>query len=409
MIDRPFSSLIFSPAFGRQMRFVAGPRQCGKTTLAQRQLKEEKSEALYYNWDQPAVRNRYRQDPDFLREDLEKYGERKGKVWVCFDEIHKRAKWKNILKGIFDDLEKKVQFIVTGSARLDAFRRAGDSLIGRYFLFRLMPLSLFEVVRRKKGELQKPLENASAWVEKKIDESKDSFEIMQGLLRLSGFPEPFLRGTENYLQKWKDVYLDRLIREDLRDITKIAELDPIADLAHLLPSKVGSPLSVASLTRDLELGHKALKNYLKKLELVYLILQIPPYSRRIQRGIKKEKKIYFYDWTWVKDESGRFENYVAVELNTLTAMWTDAGWGHYRLCYVKERDGKESDFLILKEEKPWLLVEAKMQDQPIAAHHRRFAHIFEDIPVVQLCQEKGVLRKEGKAVYRISASRFFAA
>ena len=406
MIDRVFFPIIFSETFGRQMRFIAGPRQCGKTTLAQEQLKKKKCETFYYNWDQPIVRNRYRKNPAFLREDLEKYGLKQEKAWICFDEIHKRSKWKNILKGIFDDLENKAQFIVTGSARLDAFRRAGDSLIGRYFLFRLMPLTLFEI---KKMKLQRPPASAADFIEKRLQESKDSFGAFQDLLHFSGFPEPFLRGTEDYLQKWKDVYLDRLVREDLRDITKIVELDPIADLAHILPSKVGSPLSVQSLTQDLELGHKALKNYLKKLEMVYLIFPISPYSRRIQRGLRKERKIYFYDWTWIQDEGVRFENYAAVELNTLTQMWTDAGWGHYRLAYIRERDGKESDFLILKEEKPWLLIEAKIQDQAIAAHHRRFAKVLGGIPVIQLCQQKGVLRQEEGGIYRISASRFFAA
>ena len=406
MIERAFFPIIFSETFGRQMRFIAGPRQCGKTTLAQEQLKKRKCEVFYYNWDQPLVRNRYRKNSTFLREDLEKYGLKQGKAWICFDEIHKRSKWKNILKGIFDDLENKAQFIVTGSARLDAFRRAGDSLVGRYFLFRLMPLTLFEIGKMK---LQRPPASAADFIEKRLQESKDSFGAFQDLLRFSGFPEPFLRGTEEYLQKWKDVYLDRLVREDLRDITKIVELDPIADLAHILPSKVGSPLSVQSLTQDLELGHKALKNYLKKLEMVYLIFPNSPYSRRIQRGLRKERKIYFYDWTWIQDEGVRFENYAAVELNTLTQMWTDAGWGHYRLAYIRERDGKESDFLILKEEKPWLLIEAKIQDQAIAAHHRRFAKVLGGIPVIQLCQQKGVLRQEEGGIYRISASRFFAA
>ena len=406
MIPRLLKNIAFDPKFGRQMRFVAGPRQTGKTTLAKVVLKETGSEALYYNWDQRKTRSLYKTNPYFFVADA---GPAKGeKKWLCFNEIHKMPKWKNILKDYFDGYEESFQFIVTGSARLDLFRKSGDSLAGRYFLFKLFPLLLAEYLSRDRLQLAAPPESARHFVEKRISGGVCHQEAMENLLRFSGFPEPLLNGTEEFHFHWQQEYLDRLVRIDLRDLTKIHELENVATLVGLIAGRVGSPLSLNSLREDLEVSHTAVRNYLEALKLCYIVFLVPPYSKKIQRTVKKEPKVYFFDWTHVKNEAARFENYVALELYSLINLWMDAGFGKYELRVVRMRDKRETDFLILKNNRPWCLAEAKLSVVPFEAHHLHHASLLGDIPLIQVVREANICKVFSPVRYAVSAGRFFA-
>lgn len=403
MIKRFISEKCFSRDFGRQMRFVTGPRQCGKTTLAREHLTHTHCSDLYFNWDKREVRSLFRQDHYFYRKAA---GAPKPFSWVCFDEIHKMPKWKNILKDFFDSDEKKYRFIVTGSARMDLLRKTGDSLAGRYFTFRLFPLSLAEIAGGGPAR-SFPEKEAARFLEKKLASSPRSAGTMSDLLALSGFPEPFLSGSAAFSTKWRSGYLDLLVREDLRDLTHIAELENLSALMFLLPSKIASPLSLNSLREDLEVSYNAVKSYLKALELGYVVFSLPAYSKRVARSVKKERKFYFYDWTRPETEAGRFENYTAVELKILVSLWEDLGLGHYELYYVRTRDGFETDFLITRDTIPYILFEAKLSDSPLPAHNKKHAKLLGDIPLVLLTRQEGIASvKEGG--YHISASRFFA-
>ncbi len=391
------------------MRFIAGPRQCGKTTMAQAYLKSCGDQRFYYNWDDRSLRMKYARGHDFLKEDLLAQEKQKQKNWVCFDEIHKMPKWKNILKGIFDTYQSKLRFIVTGSARLDLFRRSGDSLTGRYFLFRLFPINLFELTRKPNQEL-KHHSSAETWVEDQIATTqKSDQETMEKLLRFGGFPEPLLKGKESFSRIWHRDYLDTVIRDELRDLTKIGDLENVAVVTTLLPERVGSPLSLNSLRQDISVAHETISNYIKALKLCYFIFEVPVHSKKIHRSIKKEKKVYFYDCSLVLEESKRFENYIAVELFSRIAVWHDAGIGNFALCYVRQRDGKECDFLILKDNKPWCLIEVKLQPEPTPSHHIHFSQQLGNIPIVQLVQKEGVLQIGNHKDYQVSASRFLSA
>lgn len=387
----------------RQMRFIAGPRQSGKTTLAKAKLTKEQTQDLYFNWDERMVRQRYADNPGFLAEEISPRFKKKP-LWLCHDEIHKLPNWKNILKGQFDALEVRTRFIVTGSARLDFFRRSGDSLAGRYFLYHSFPLSLGEVSEQKLTSYAPELE-ATTWMEKRIQSSKKKTAALENLLKYSGFPEPFKRADTTFLGPWHNDYVDRLVREDARDLTKIGALENIATLLRFLPKRVGSPLSVNALREDLEVAHATVKNYLRALELLYVTFTLTPYTKKINRSIKKECKSYLFDWSQIDDPGHRFENYLAVELKHLTSLWTDGGLGNYSLHFVRNKDGRESDFLICKDQKPWLLCEAKLQDQPIERHHLLHTEQLGNIPLVQICANTGILRIEDYRNVRISADR----
>ena len=406
LIKRYIEEVAFSDVFSRQMRFIAGPRQSGKTTIARNKLKHLECDKLYYNWDKKEVRDRYRKETDFLAKDTLELNKAKN-IWACFDEIHKMPKWKNILKDYFDTYENKINFIVTGSAKLDMFRKSGDSLAGRYFLFKLNPLILPEILGRRIEALL-PGKNVVEFIEKSISGKKHEQSIMEDILKFSGFPEPFLRGSSIFSKKWHNYYFEKITKEDLRDISSIHQLEKVIDLLYILPSKIASPLSVNSLKEDLELNYNTIKNYISYLKLTYAIFEISPYGKKINRLIKKEKKMYFYDFAIISDEAKKFENYVSVELKTRIDLWNDVSEDKYDISFVRTRDGRETDFLILKNSQPLLLIEAKLSDTSIENHHFLHSKYLGEIPFIQLVKKPDVLEVVQKKFYIVSASRFFS-
>ncbi|HIJ97348.1 MAG TPA: ATP-binding protein [Desulfuromonadales bacterium] len=404
MEKRHLAQIAFSDDFGRQMRFIAGPRQCGKSFLARRQLESLDMSRLYYTWDDRSIREAYRRDNRFIEHDLGNVAKQDGIHWACFDEIHKMPSWKNILKDFFDHYEERVRFIVTGSAQLDSFRRSGDSLAGRYLLFHLFPFTLRELVRSDLPAT--PPEDAVDLITPIMDTVRYYPAEMDTLLAFSGFPEPFLSQKAAFQRRWKKDYVDRLIREDLRDITRIVALENVAALMALLPSRIGSPLSINTLSGDMGVNYTSMANYVNALQLAYVTIQLPPWSDRIARSIRKEKKCYFMDWTQVEEPAARFENFLAINLLAWTTLLTDAGIGDFDLWYVRTRDGKESDFLISRDRKPWLLAEAKLSAGPIARHHMTQAEALGDIPFIQIVREEQIAEQRQPKAWQISASRF---
>jgi predicted AAA+ superfamily ATPase len=407
MIKRYLQNVCFDDIFGRQMRFIAGPRQVGKTTLAKNFLENRQLEKMHFNWDLREIRDRYKKDPYFFETSVY---DRKGEdklSWVCHDEIHKVPGWKNILKDYFDKFEDDCRFIITGSARLDWFKKSGDSLAGRYFLFKLLPLTLSEVTGRKSPVVSEN-EPAATFIEKKISHVKYAQDALEQLLNYSGFPEPFTKADPRFHRRWKQDMVDRLVREDIRDLTKIIETEHIATMLQLIPERVGSPLSLNALKEDLGVSYNAVKSAVSAMRLTYIVFFVPPYSQRISRTLKKEKKCYFYDWTRCAGLARSFENYVAVELNAMVELWNDSGIGEFDLFYVRTKDGKETDFLVTQNGNPWCFFEVKTTDGSIAAHHYKHSEALGNIPVVQLTHESNILKKKDDLFYRISASRFFS-
>lgn len=386
------------------MRFITGPRQSGKTTLARMKLKEAETQKLYYLWDLRSVRNRYKANELFFTADSPP--QKDAKQWVCFDEIHKAAGWKNILKGLFDTTQEHYQFIVTGSSKLDIFRKAGDSLSGRYFIFQLFPLTLKETAGTP--EIERPeCNDALDFILRKMSrQSKSRQDALEQLLAYSGFPEPFLSAESAFKKKWSRDYLDRVITEDIGLLTRIADREKLHDLYQLFPEMVGSPVSENSLAGHLESNPVTIKNYLSKLQDFYLAFKVMPYSRNIKRALLKASKWYLYDWTRIAEPHKRFENYVAVELNTRISAWQDLTGTEFMLAYIRDRNKQETDFLVLKERKPWLMVEVKYSDAPIDNHHLAVSRMLGGIPVVQVCFEDNIASQEKKNAFRISAARF---
>jgi len=404
MIKRALESQAFSENWGRQMRFICGPRQSGKTTLARNRLSACQCDRLYYLWDLRAVRQRYKEDELFFTAD---FSPGQSLPWVCMDEIHKYPQWKNVLKGMFDAVGDRCRIVVTGSAKLSLLRRAGDSLAGRYFTFHLLPVTLAEYAGHA-DPLALPPSSALGFLRQQADVIPAKPESLDALLRFGGFPEPLLHASPVFHRKWAADYIETVIREDIGTLTRIVDREHLHDLYHLLPGTVGSPLSVASLAGHLQISPVTVKNHLRRLDDFFLTFTLRPYTRNIKRSLLKAPKLYLYDWTRIGDPAARFENYVACELMARMKLWSDGTGQPHELFYIRDKRKLETDFLIVREGQPWLLVEAKQADRPVEAHHLVTREALGGIPVVQVCAATGTCSVQREAVFRMSADRFFA-
>ncbi len=287
---------------------------------------------------------------------------------VVFDELHKMKHWKRWIKGIYDTEQRPPRLLVTGSARMDVYKRGGDSLAGRHFSFRLHPVSVAEAARA----------GLSASAE----------EIQALLLRVGGFPEPFLNGTEEFARRWRKSHVDRILREDLLDLEKVRELKAIEILVDLLAERVGSTVSYSSLARDLEVSPKTVKHWIEILERLYVVFVVTPYSRNIARAILKEPKIYFYDTGRVRQDPGaRFENLIACHLLKRNHFLEDTRGDERALHYVRDQQGREADFLTLCDRKPEFLIEAKVSDAALSSSLAYFSERIREARPIQLIRD----------------------
>ena len=387
-----------------RMALIAGPRQIGKTTAVQQFLKSQGQGKLYYNWDTSTVKRRYARNPLFFVEDLPA---ERARSWVALDEIHKYPRWKNILKGFYDEWKEKIDFIVTGSARLDLFRKSGDSLVGRYFLFRMLPLGIREVTgERTSSQLKEwsPGEEIGVIPPAR----KETSAAVETLLRFTGYPEPFSVSTESFCNRWRDNHTSLVLKEDLRDLTRIVQVRKLETLLYLLPERVGSPLSLNSLRQPLETAHGSIRLWLDALKLVYLIFSISPWSARISRSVLKEEKYYFWDWGMPEEPGARFENFVAVQLQRAISSWNERGKGNFKLHYLRTKEGREVDFAVADQKKVFLLVEAKERDTTLSTSLAFFQERLRVAFAVQVVNQKDLCVQKGKGLYVMGADRFFS-
>lgn len=398
-----------------KMIFIAGPRQSGKSTLLEHFLNQKKCSSLLYNWDTPRVKALYRDDPTFLESDARLLKKGTKDVWVALDEIHKRTKWKDILKGYYDQFYKDFRFVISGSARLDLFRKTGDALIGRYFLFHLFPLSPSELGGRSFKDLflwhrLVASEGLSDLFESIGDTRPLPDDLWEQMYTFGPFPEPLLKANKTFSNLWHQDYLSLYLREEVRDLSKISNIDGVETLVYLLPKRVGRILSINSLREDLQVSHGTVSTWLETLKKLYLIFSLSPWQNKVHKAIKKEKKYYLYDWSYIpaEDKGARFENMVAVGLNRLCNSLRENGLGRYELFFVRDLAKREVDFLITAEGTPVLLVETKTDKLTISGYAQNLAAKLGGIPIIQLVYKTGILKKINETEYVVSASHFFA-
>ena len=366
MKKRYLHELIKQLAFSdHKMAFVSGPRQCGKTTLGH-MLARERDISEYYNWDNIEFRRLWAKSPQSIIPETSK------SPLIILDEIHKDRTWKRTLKGIYDTLkfnESPCDLFVTGSSRLNVYRRGSDSLLGRYYHFRLAPFSLREMETANPLSPDETLEHLKNHSHRSnTSRSKN----LKSLLKFGPFPEPLLKQNVSKWRLWRKNRHEMIIREDLRDIGRSSDLGKIEMLASILPEKIGSPLSINSLRLDIEVAHQTLQRWLGWLKELYFLFEIKPWSKKITRSIKKEGKIYLWDFSEIDNDAAKFENLVAMHLKKSCDYWNDSGEGDFALYYLRNKEKQEIDFLIVKDGKPWLPVEVKLSDVTLSKNWAKF-------------------------------------
>lgn len=385
-----------------KMALVSGPRQVGKTTLAE-QVRTQFPQGLYFNWDILTDQRRLARDPYFFDKEPRKTGE---PFLLILDEIHKYARWKSYLKGVFDGFHKEYSVLVTGSGRLDLYSRGGDSLVGRTINLPLFPLSVGELTGRRplwKDFKANPLEAGG--------EKPESRKIFEQLLRFSGFPDPYLRGEEEYYRIWSSEWNRRVIREDIRDTTGLRNISLLEMLVQLLPPRIGSPLSVNALREDLNVAFETVRDWLDVLSRFYYLFRISTYTRKLSRSLKKEAKIYFYDWCLVENPADRFENLVALHLLKAVRTWAALGEAKTALYYLRDKEKREVDFVVVENERPVLLVECKMAERDLSPQLLHYQERLNVPCAIQLIQEGGYrkdFRLNRKEQCVVSADRWLA-
>jgi uncharacterized protein len=339
MSQRPARRYLVAPIdadLAEKMVFISGPRQVGKTTLALDLIGATTlRHPAYLNWDDVRARPRIRKGELPVDEPR-----------VVLDEVHKFARWRGLVKGLYDTRPPGQTYLVTGSARLDAYRRGGDSLQGRYHPYRLHPLS--------------------------AGEAGGGPDVVEGLLRFGGFPEPFFRASERHLRRWQRERLDRVVHDDVRDLERVRELSLVELLIDALPSRVGSPLSVRNLREDLEVAHDTADRWLTILENLYVCYRVAPFGQPRIRAVKKERKLYLWDWSAVPTPGPRFENLVASHLLKLCHFREDTEGVRMDLRFLRDTDGREVDFVVLQGKTPLFAVEVKTGEDAVSPAIRYF-------------------------------------
>jgi len=357
-MNRYLSEKILSD-LNEKMVVLTGPRQVGKTTLA-KDLQTHFQRPQYLNWDVTDDRRILTAQSWSMRSDL-----------LVLDEIHKMRNWKQYLKGIVDGAMQGQRILVTGSARMETFRQSGESLAGRYFSMRLHPFSVKE------------------WVEL-TDASPD--DALDRLIERGGMPEPFLADDPVQASRWRRQYFTDLVREDVLEFSRITEIRAMRLLVELLRERVGSPLSIASLARDLQVAPGTIKKYLDILEALYVIFMVRPFHRNVARSILKAPKVYFFDTAYVRGNAGvQWENACAAMLLKHVHFEQDIHGKQTTLHYLRTKEGAEVDFVLCENGEPARLIECKHADCRPARSFIRFAGMFPHADAILLMRE---LRQE---------------
>jgi predicted AAA+ superfamily ATPase len=334
---------------------LTGPRQVGKTTLAK--MLHQDQDYDYLDYDNPEHRLAVQERLWDRARDL-----------VIFDELHKRKNWKSWLKGIYDTERRPPALLVIGSAKLDTNRKMGESLPGRFFQFRLHPLDLKEI--------------------RQVINPEDLSTALDRLIVFGGFPEPYMRGTLRFYNRWKKSHLDIILKQDLIDLENVQQLPAIETLIQLLRNRVGSPVSYSSLARDLQVSDKTVKRWLTILENMYVLFRVVPFHKNVTRAILKAPKFYFYDTAQVLGDNGtRLENLTACALLKELHYLADCYGTELDLSYIRTKDGREIDFLITHQGTPFCMIEVKWADNRPSDNFRVFEGYFPGITKIQLVKE----------------------
>lgn len=351
---------------------ISGPRQVGKTTMARAMANEQ--ETCYLNWDDFDDRELLLRGGNAMAQHIGLDQLRSYTPWVILDEIHKFPKWKQLVKGFYDKYQGQCHILITGSARMDVYKKGGDSLMGRYFNYRLHPLSVCEVMEARHDDDHAMIRMPQAVPSEDFD----------ALLTWGGFPEPYLKRDRRFFNRWSKLREQQLIQEEMRELTRVQGLGQLEMLAVLLKHQAGQLTSYSNLANKVRVSVDTIRRWLTTLEAIYYCYAIRPWTKSITRSLLKEPKYYLWDWAQCSDIGARNENFIASHLLKAVHYWSDTGAGDYGLFFLRDKEKREVDFLVSKDGEPWFIVEVKSSmHQPLSPALEVFAnqikvdHVFQ--------------------------------
>jgi len=340
----------------RQMAFISGPRQVGKTTTCRNHAD------LYINWDNIDDRETILAGPARLTDQLKLDRLSSTRPVALFDELHKYPRWKQFLKGFFDSHADQVRIMVTGSSRMDVYRRGGDSLMGRYFLYRMHPFSIAETLTQDLPDVKRIIRSP-----RKIRPAQ-----FDALWNHGGYPEPFLKHDMRFSRRWQALRLEQLVREDIRDLTQIQQIDQLELLVKLLAERSAHQLIYGNLAREVRVSIDTVRRWVDVLVSLHLGFLVRPWFRNISRSLRKEPKWFLRDWSTIEDPGDKAETFVACHLLKAVEGWNDMGLGKFELGYLRDKEKREVDFLVARDGQPWFLAEVKQHDESISSTLKNF-------------------------------------
>ena len=252
--------------------------------------------------------------------------------------------------------------MVTGSSRMDVYRRGGDSLMGRYFLYHMHPFTVAEAVYQDLPNPDKIIRPP-----KKI--SKNDFSA---LWDHGGYPEPFLKRDGRFSRRWQNLRLQQLLREDIRDLTQIHQLDQLELLIKLLMIRSGHQLVYSNLASDIQISVDTVRRWIATLCNMHLGFLVRPWFKNVSRSLRKEPKWFLRDWSSIADIGDKAETFIACHLLKAIEGWNDMGLGDFQLGYLRDKNQKEVDFIVVRDSKPWFLVEVKNADNTLSPSLKYF-------------------------------------
>jgi predicted AAA+ superfamily ATPase len=384
MSKKRYLSAFVEEDIKHKMVFLGGPRQVGKTTLAEK-IGEKIGKYDSLNWDargdrKRILREQFRGDTDLL----------------FFDELHKYPDWKGYMKGLYDKKKSQYKILLTGSARLNIYKKGGDSLLGRYHYYRLHPFSFAEYAG---------ISPSSSPLKLSFQSIPDAHEKFQDIFDRGGFPEPLFSQNPREQLRWKNERVERIVTEDIRDLENVQKMAKLDITAQMLPDRVASLFSLNSLREDIGVSFQTMSHWIEILENVYYIFRIYPFQSRSIASLKKEPKLFLWDFSEVEKKGERFENCIASHLLKFSHFLEDVYGYKVKLHFLRDQEKREVDFLLIKDNKPWIAVEAKTSNTNISQNLRYFQKKL-NIPYCYQVVKTPNIDFEEKGIRLISAEKF---
>jgi len=332
----------------KEISFIVGPRQAGKTTLMlllKDFLEKQGEKTLFFNLDIERDKQFFKSQATLIKKIELELGKKKGFVFI--DEIQRKENAGIFLKGIYD-MNLPYKFIVSGSGSVELKEKIHESLIGRKRVFQLFTLSFEEFLNFKTN-----YKYENKLLDFFVLEKEKTQELLEEYLNFGGYPRLVLEDEFEEKQKIIDEIYQSYLERDIFYLLKLKKTEEFSNLVKLLASQIGNLANFSEISSTLGISLKTLKRYLFYLQKTFIVQKIPPYFRNVRKEITKLPVYYFYDlglrnyslgiFGQVKDpkETGSlFENFV---LNLLKEkiLWQPA-----KIYFWRTKDGAEIDFIL---------------------------------------------------------------